>query len=76
MSAPFRLLLLALALALIAVLSLSVGARWIAPTSVVAALVQDPSLALDATLVNTTRLTRLLVALVVGANLAVAGALM
>ncbi len=76
MSAPFRLLLLALALALTAVLSLSVGVRWIAPSSVVAALVQDPSLALDATLVNTTRLTRLLVALVVGANLAVAGALM
>ncbi|MBB2896028.1 iron ABC transporter permease [Pseudomonas sp. AS2.8] len=76
MSAPFRLLLLALALVLTAVLSLSVGARWIAPGTVVAALVQDPSLALDATLVNTTRLTRLLVALVVGANLAVAGALM
>ena len=76
MTAPFRLLLLALALALTAVLSLSVGARWIAPGSVVAALVQDSSLALDATLVNTTRLTRLLVALVVGANLAVAGALM
>lgn len=76
MTVPLRLLLLALALALTAVLSLSVGARWIAPTTVVAALLQEPSLALDATLVNTTRLTRLLVALVVGANLAVAGALM
>ncbi|KUM43012.1 FecCD family ABC transporter permease [Pseudomonas sp. EpS/L25] len=76
MTTSLRLLLLALALALTAVLSLSVGARWIGPTSVVAALAQDPSLALDATLVNTTRLTRLLVALVVGANLAVAGALM
>ena len=76
MSAPFRLLLLALALVLTTVLSLSVGARWIAPGTVVTALVQDSSLALDTTLVNTTRLTRLLVALVVGANLAVAGALM
>ena len=76
MTAPVRLLLLALALVLTAWLSLSVGARWIAPGSVVAALVQDASFALDATLVNTTRLTRLLIALVVGANLAVAGALM
>ncbi len=76
MTAPVRLLLLTLALVLTAWLSLSVGARWIAPGSVVAALVQDASFALEATLVNTTRLTRLLIALVVGANLAVAGALM
>ncbi len=76
MTAPLRLLLLTLALVLTAWLSLSVGARWIAPGSVVAALVQEASFALEATLVNTTRLTRLLIALVVGANLAVAGALM
>lgn len=76
MSTPLRLFLLALALLGTALLSLSVGAHWIAPGTVVAALVQAPSLALDATLVNTTRLPRLLIALVVGANLAVAGALM
>ena len=58
------------------VLSLSTGPSWIAPHSVFNALLQaDPS-NVDHLLVNTTRLSRTLIAVVVGASLAVAGALM
>lgn len=57
-------------------LSLSIGARWIAPPSVLDALLHGDSSNIDYLLVSTTRLSRTVTAVIVGASLAVAGALM
>lgn len=76
MTAPGKLIIALVVLAACCVLSLSTGPSWIAPHSVFNALLQaDPS-NVDHLLVNTTRLPRTLMAVVVGASLAVAGALM
>ncbi len=76
MTAWSKLIVAALVLLACCVLSLSTGPSWIAPHSVFNALLQaDPS-NVDHLLVNTTRLSRTLMAVVVGASLAVAGALM
>ena len=58
------------------VLSLSFGASWIPPSQVMMALLEPDEMNLDQILVNSTRLPRTLLAIVVGACLAVAGALM
>lgn len=57
-------------------LSLAVGATWIPLSQVAAAFVQPDALNASHTLVTTTRLSRTLMAIAVGASLAVAGALM
>lgn len=57
-------------------LSLSIGARWIAPPSVLGALLHGDPSNIDHLLVSTTRLSRTVTAVIVGASLAVAGALM
>ena len=59
-----------------AVLSLSIGPQWIPFASVLKALLAPDLLDLQQLLVNTTRLPRTLIAIAVGASLAVAGALM
>jgi iron complex transport system permease protein len=63
-------------LLLCCVLSLAVGATWIPLPQIAAALVHPDPLSIDHVLVTTTRLSRTLMAISVGASLAVAGALM
>jgi len=63
-------------LVLLAVLSLSIGKTYIAPGVVLDALFKPDPLNIDHILVNTTRLSRMTVAIAVGACLAVAGGLM
>lgn len=58
------------------VLSLAVGATWIPVSQVFAAFVHPDPLSVSHVLVTTTRLSRTLMAMAVGASLAVAGALM
>ena len=58
------------------VLSLAVGATWIPLSQIVAAFVHPDPLSVSHVLVTTTRLSRTLMAMAVGASLAVAGALM
>mgnify|MGYP001093445564 FL=1 len=58
------------------VLSLAVGAIWIPLSQVFAAFVHPDPLSVGHVLVTTTRLSRTLMAMAVGASLAVAGALM
>lgn len=58
------------------VLSLAVGATWIPLSQIVAAFVHPDPLSVSHVLVTTTRLSRTLMAIAVGASLAVAGALM
>ncbi|KPG98442.1 iron-siderophore ABC transporter permease [Pseudomonas sp. RIT-PI-q] len=58
------------------VLSLAVGATWIPLSQVAAAFVHPDPLSVSHVLVTTTRLSRTLMAMAVGASLAVAGALM
>ncbi|MGH8810670.1 MAG: iron chelate uptake ABC transporter family permease subunit, partial [Advenella sp.] len=63
-------------LVLLAFLSLSIGKTYIAPGDVLGALFKPDPLDIDHILVNTTRLSRMTVAIAVGACLAVAGGLM
>lgn len=63
-------------LLLCCVLSLAVGATWIPLSQIVAAFVHPDPLSISHVLVTTTRLSRTLMAMAVGASLAVAGALM
>lgn len=56
--------------------SLMAGAHWLGPQAVWQALVAPSPLVVDDLLIRTTRLPRTLVAVVVGASLAVAGGLM
>ncbi|MGF6109327.1 iron ABC transporter permease [Pseudomonas sp. ADAK2] len=58
------------------VLSLAVGATWIPLSQIFAAFVHPDPLSVSHVLVTTTRLSRTLMAMAVGASLAVAGALM
>ncbi|QOL14090.1 FecCD family ABC transporter permease [Dickeya dianthicola] len=60
----------------LAVLSLMVGPIWITPAQVLGALWHPDPLNVSHILVTSTRLSRTLIAIVVGASLAVAGALM
>src|SRR5690606_32321103 len=64
------------ALVVLATLSLSVGKTYIAPGDVLGALFHPDPLDINHILVNTTRLSRMIVAIAVGASLAVAGGLM
>ncbi|RNM04209.1 FecCD family ABC transporter permease [Dickeya undicola] len=63
-------------LLVLAVLSLMVGPIWISPSQVLGALWHPDPLNVSHILVTSTRLSRTLIAIVVGASLAVAGALM
>ncbi|MEO4012998.1 FecCD family ABC transporter permease [Pseudomonas rossensis] len=63
-------------LLLCCVLSLAVGATWIPLPQIAAAFVHPDPLSIRHVLVTTTRLSRTLMAISVGASLAVAGALM
>ncbi|TPG83257.1 FecCD family ABC transporter permease [Pseudomonas mandelii] len=63
-------------LLLCCVLSLAVGATWIPLPQIAAAFVDPDPLSISHVLVTTTRLSRTLMAISVGASLAVAGALM
>lgn len=76
MSAPIKLGIASLLLLACCALSLSVGASWISPGTVAAALLKADPLNVEHLLVSTTRLSRTVTAVVVGASLAVAGALM
>lgn len=66
----------AMALLLCGVLSLAVGATWIPLSQVAAAFVHPDASSISHILVTSTRLSRTLMAIAVGASLAVAGALM
>ncbi|MFJ3367385.1 FecCD family ABC transporter permease [Pseudomonas sp. NPDC086251] len=63
-------------LLLCCLLSLAVGATWIPLSQIAAAFVHPDPLSISHVLVTTTRLSRTLMAMAVGASLAVAGALM
>ncbi|AFK63706.1 ferric achromobactin inner membrane permease [Advenella kashmirensis WT001] len=63
-------------LVLLSILSLSIGKTYIAPGDVLGALFKPDPLDINHILVNTTRLSRMTVAIAVGACLAVAGGLM
>jgi iron complex transport system permease protein len=76
MSHGLKLSLLAAALLLCSLASLAVGASWVPLAQVVAALLQPDPLNVGHILVTSTRLSRTLMAIAVGASLAVAGALM
>ena len=76
MSAAARLGIAAALLLACCVLSLSTGAHWIAPSTLSNALLHNDPLNVEHVLVSSTRLSRTLLAVVVGASLAVAGALM
>ncbi|QGU87522.1 FecCD family ABC transporter permease [Erwinia sorbitola] len=76
MSSLIKLCLLVLLLLMAFLLSLMTGAGWISLPQVMAALTQYDAINLQHILVNTSRLPRTLMALSVGASLAVAGALM
>ncbi|BAE75744.1 putative siderophore transport system permease protein YfiZ precursor (plasmid) [Sodalis glossinidius str. 'morsitans'] len=75
MSNGMKLLLATGGVSLLMLLSLMVGARWILPSQVMAALLSPDALNVNHILV-TTRLSRTLMAVTVGASLAVAGVLM
>ncbi|MDR9751561.1 iron ABC transporter permease [Pseudomonas sp. SZMC_28357] len=76
MNNGLKLLTLCLALVVSGILSLATGATWIAPGQILAALFDPAALNLTHQLLVDTRLTRTLMAMAVGASLAVAGALM
>ncbi len=76
MSPTSKLLLGLLVMLLSGVLSLAAGATWIEPSQLLAGLLQADTLSAGQQLIVTTRLTRTLMAIAVGASLAVAGALM
>ncbi|AMB84642.1 iron-siderophore ABC transporter permease [Pseudomonas agarici] len=76
MSHTSKLLLGLLVMVLSGVLSLAAGATWIEPSQLLAGLMQADTLSAGQQLIVTTRLTRTLMAVAVGASLAVAGALM
>jgi len=76
MSNGLKLLSLSLLLLLAGVLSLATGATWISPGQILGTLLYPDALSLTHNLVVSTRLTRTLMAMAVGASLAVAGALM
>ncbi len=76
MSHALKLIVLAGSLLLAMLLSLMAGARWIPLADVVVAFIQPNALDINHILVSTTRLSRTLIAVVVGASLAVAGVLM
>ncbi|WP_458373077.1 FecCD family ABC transporter permease [Pseudomonas laurylsulfatiphila] len=76
MSNGLKLCCAAVVLLLSGVLSLAVGATWIPLSNIAAAFVHPDPLSVSHVLVTTTRLSRTLMAMAVGASLAVAGALM
>ncbi|MCY1390607.1 putative siderophore transport system permease protein YfiZ [compost metagenome] len=76
MSNGLKLCCAAVVLLLSGVLSLAVGATWIPLSHIAAAFVHSDPLSVSHVLVTTTRLSRTLMAMAVGASLAVAGALM
>jgi iron complex transport system permease protein len=76
MSNALKLWSAGIVLLLSCVLSLAVGATWIPLSQVAAAFVHPDPLSISHVLVTTTRLSRTLMAMAVGASLAVAGALM
>lgn len=76
MSHALKLSLAAALLLLCSLASLAVGASWVAPSQVAAALLHPDPLNVSHILVSSTRLARTLMAIAVGASLAVAGALM
>ncbi|MFZ4963852.1 FecCD family ABC transporter permease [Pseudomonas sp. Mn2068] len=76
MSRLSKLMLALLVMLLSCVLSLAAGATWIEPSQLFAGLMQPDTLSAGQQLIVSTRLTRTLMAVAVGASLAVAGALM
>lgn len=76
MSNGLKLFCAGLALLLCSLLSLAVGATWIPLPQVVAAFMHPDASSTSHVLVTSTRLSRTLMAIAVGASLAVAGALM
>jgi iron complex transport system permease protein len=76
MSNGLKLCCAAIALLLCSLLSLAVGATWIPLPQVAAAFVHPDAASASHVLVTSTRLSRTLMAIAVGASLAVAGALM
>lgn len=67
---------LVLALAVLCVLNLAIGSKFVAPTTVIEAFFQPDAKNFDHRIVNTLRLVRLEAALLVGAALGIAGALL
>jgi iron complex transport system permease protein len=76
MSNGLKLWMAGVVLLLSGVLSLAVGATWIPLSDIAVAFVHPDPLSVSHVLVTTTRLSRTLMAMAVGASLAVAGALM
>jgi iron complex transport system permease protein len=76
MSRGMKLLAMALVLLLCVLLSLAAGASWIAPDAIFGTLAQPDALNPSRQVLVSTRLSRTLMAITVGASLAVAGALM
>jgi len=76
MSNGLKLCITGVVLLMSCVLSLAVGATWIPLSQILAAFVHPDPLSVSHVLVTTTRLSRTLMAMAVGASLAVAGALM
>jgi iron complex transport system permease protein len=76
MSNGLKLWMAGVVLLISGVLSLAVGATWIPLSQIAAAFVHPDPLSVSHVLVTTTRLSRTLMAMAVGASLAVAGALM
>ena len=76
MSVSVKLALVFLLLLFCCMASLAVGAMWIPFGQIVAAFMQPDPASVEQTLVSSTRLARTLIAVAVGASLAVAGALM
>ncbi|MCM2972532.1 FecCD family ABC transporter permease [Larsenimonas suaedae] len=76
MSTRIRLFLLVATLLIAALSSLMVGAHWIGPATALKGLIAPAPEAVDQLIVRSSRLPRTVIAMVVGASLAVAGALM
>jgi iron complex transport system permease protein len=76
MSNGLKLWMAGVVLLISGVLSLAVGATWIPLSDIAVAFVHPDPLSVSHVLVTTTRLSRTLMAMAVGASLAVAGALM
>jgi iron complex transport system permease protein len=76
MSNSLKLWMAGVVLLISGVLSLAVGATWIPLSDIAVAFVHPDPLSVSHVLVTTTRLSRTLMAMAVGASLAVAGALM
>jgi iron complex transport system permease protein len=76
MSNGLKLWMAGVVLLISGVLSLAVGATWIPLSQIAVAFVHPDPLSVSHVLVTTTRLSRTLMAMAVGASLAVAGALM